>query len=86
MLQVMLSLSENQIEDILFLRRIFLVGRHNFDARRAALAGSMQGQGPNHLADVAKTSTVASQLRQNASEHREFLVAWGRTVYYGVCC
>ncbi len=83
-MQAMMLLSEDQIQDVMFLRHVFYVEGRQFDMQRAALSASMAEQSPNHIANVAKISAIANQLRENAAEHHTFLQTWAGTIYYGV--
>lgn len=80
----MLSLSEEQIKDIMFLRRMYFAKRRTLDAQRAALISRMQEQAPNPVANAARTSAFAAELRENAAEDFKFHQKAAAAVLCGV--
>lgn len=80
----MLSLSEQQINDIMFLRRMYFAKRRSLDAQRTALISRMQEQAPNPVAHAARTSPFAAELRENAAEDFKFHQKAAAAVLCGV--
>ena len=83
-MQVMLSLSDEQIKDILLLQRMYFAQRCQLDAQRAALIAQMQEQSPNPIANAARTSALAAEVCANAAEDSKLLRTSAAAVYCGV--
>ncbi len=83
-MQGILCLSDDQIQDLMFLRRVYFLKRHELNSQCAALRAKMQNQDPHPLANVAMVTSAASQLRQNAAEDRQVLMRFAWAVYFGV--
>ncbi len=64
-LQSELKLSENQIQDLMHLRQLYLIKRHLLALRRATITAQIQEHSANPLADVMRLSTFASQLQES---------------------
>jgi len=83
-LQTLLSLSEDQVQDLMLLRRLFIVKRCLLGSQRARLVARMQKPSPDLISDALKASSVATQLGNNAAQDRQLFhrFTWG--VYCGV--
>ena len=82
--QTVLSLSEEQVQDLMLLRRLFIVKRCLLGSQRARLVVRMQEPSPDLISDALKASSVATQLGNNAAQDRQLFhrFTWG--VYCGV--
>lgn len=83
-LQAVLCISSEQVQDLMFLRRVFILRRHEVASQRAALTSQMQDQHASTLANATRVTELASELKQNASaDHQNFhRFAW--STYFGV--
>ena len=83
-LQTLLNLSEEQVKDLMLLRRLFIVKRLLLSTQRARLTARMQEQSPDLISDALKASSIATQLGNNAAQDRQMFhrFTWG--VYSGV--
>ena len=83
-LQTLLNLSEEQVQDLMLLRRLFIVKRLLLSTQRARLTARMQEQSPDLISDALKASSIATQLGNNAAQDRQMFhrFTWG--VYCGV--
>jgi len=82
--QTLLSLSEDQVQDLMLLRRLFIVKRCLLGSQRARLVARMQEPSPDLISDALKASSVATELGNNAAQDRQLFhrFTWG--VYCGV--
>ena len=82
--QTLLSLSADQIQDLMLLRRLFIVKRCLLGSQRARLVARMQEPSPDLISDALKASCVAGELGNNAAQDRQLFhrFTWG--VYCGV--
>lgn len=83
-LLTVLSLSEEQVQDLMLLRRLFIVKRCLLGSQRARLVVRMQEPSPDLISDALKASSVATQLGNNAAQDRQLFhrFTWG--VYCGI--
>ena len=83
-LQAVLCLSPEQVIDLMFLRRIFVLRRQELAVQRARLTQQMQDETASTLAHATRVKDLASDLRQNAAaDHQNFhRFAWA--TYFGV--
>ena len=83
-LQTLLSLSEDQIQDLMLLRRLYIVKRCLLGSQRARLVARMQEPSPDLISAALKASSVATELGNNAAQDRQLFhrITWG--VYCGV--
>ena len=57
----------------MFLRRIYLLKRHELAAERAKLVAGMKQQVANPFASVMRVTDISAQLNQNAAADHELL-------------
>ena len=87
-LQVVLNLSESQVQDLLFVRRLNLTKRCILSAERKALMQRMAASEADALdnrSDHLQTvSLLAAQLQQNTAEDRQVYYKLAKALYRGV--
>ncbi len=83
-MQRALCLSGEQIADLMFLRHVYVLKRHELDSKRAVLSAKVQEHNTNALADMSKVTSVATQLQQNAAEDHNVVHRYCWAVYFGV--
>ena len=67
LLQGELALSQPQVEDLMFLRKVYLLRRHELGLQRADLIEQMQQTRLHSVVSLAGMSQVTQQLQQNAA-------------------
>lgn len=87
-LLMVLNLSQAQVQDLLFLRRLNLTRRCTLSTERKALLHQMaasEAEALNHRSDnLQAVSLMAAQLQQNAAEDRQVYYKLARALYRGV--
>lgn len=87
-MQMVLNLSQAQVQDLLFLRRLNLTRRCTLSTERKALLHQMaasEAEALNHRSDnLQAVSLMAAQLQQNAAEDRQVYYKLARALYRGV--
>lgn len=72
-LQMVLQLSEGQIQDLMLLRRLCVAKTHLLSSRRASLMAKLQENSPDDFAEAVKESLVATQIADNAAQHPQLV-------------
>lgn len=87
--QVVLDLSDSQVQDLLFIRRLNLTKRCVLSAERTALMRRMaasEAEALDNRSDHLQTvSLLAAQLQQNTAEDRQVYYKLAKALYRGVC-
>ena len=87
-LQVVLNLSESQVQDLLFIRRLNLTKRCVLSAERTALMQRMaasEAEALDNRCDHLQTvSLLTAQLQQNTAEDRQVYYKLAKALYRGV--
>ena len=83
-MQRLLDLSEEQLEDMMLLRKLYVTKRHLLSVRREALMASTRERMPHAIENVTRMSDLASQLKDNASEDHQLLYMMSRAFFCGV--
>jgi len=87
-MQMVLNLSQAQVQDLLFLRRLNLTRRCTLSTERKALLHQMavsEAEALDHRSDnLQAVSLMATQLQQNAAEDRQVYYKLARALYRGV--
>ncbi len=95
-------LSDEQVKDLMFIRRVDYSKHHLLASQREALAARIREGSPSPIANVNKLSACATQLQQQALEDHDVVhrVSWavscgvsdhtallpGAVVLQGSCC
>jgi len=82
--QRLLNLSDDQLQDMMLLRRLYLARRHLLAVKRSEVMASTQEQMPHPIENVTRMSDLAGQLKDNASEDHHLLYNMSRAFYCGV--
>ena len=86
--QAVFDLSEAQIQDLMFLRRLNLVKRATLSAERKVLMHAMaasEAEGLRNRSDnLICLSRLATQLQQNTADDRQVYYKLARSIYRGV--
>lgn len=83
-MQSVLKLSQEQIQDLELLRRLYLTRRRQLAKQRKNLMAAIQKEMPNPVDSVAKVAELGAQLQQNATEDHQIIHSMSRAVYCGV--
>lgn len=87
-MQVVLNLSDSQVQDLLFIRRLNLTRRCVLSAERTALMRRMaasEAEALDNRSDHLQTvSLLAAQLQQNTAEDRQVYYKLAKALYRGV--
>ena len=84
-MQRLLDLSEDQLQDMMLLRKLYITKRHLLSVRREELMIPTLERMPHPIENVTRMSDIASQLKDNASEDHQLLYLMSRAFYCGVC-
>ncbi len=78
LVQNAMLLSDEQVKDLMFIRRVDYSKHHLLASRREALAGRIREGSPSPIANVNKLSAFAAQLQQQALEDHDVVhrVSW----------
>ncbi len=81
-----LKLSDEQIQDLMFVRRMDYTKHSLLDSQREPIAARIQEYTPNPVANVNKLSALAAEIQQQALEDHDTVhrVSWA--VHCGVRC
>lgn len=76
----------------MFIRRVYILRKHELDLHQAALLASVQTHSSGTLSDVPRVTELANQIRLTAAEHHLLVQRFGWAMYMGVrthlltCC
>lgn len=78
MVQNAMLLSDEQVKDLMFIRRVDYTKHHLLASQREALAARIREGSPSPIANVNKLSAFATQLQQQALEDHDVVhrVSW----------
>lgn len=81
----MLNLSDEQIQDLMFVRQVDYAKHFVLGSQRAAVAASIHQDSPTPIVNFNKLSASAIQLQQQALDEHDVVhrVSWA--VHCGVC-
>ncbi len=86
-----MELSEDQIQDLMLVRKVCLIKRSLIAAERVHIMTSMQNQTPTlditaalPINDNAEMSAMAERLKQNAAEDAQVVHRVSRALFCGV--
>ena len=82
--QARLCLCDGQIEDLLFIRRVYLLEHRELNRQKAALIADLEKQDANPITEATLLTSIGSRLRNNAAEAYELLYKYSWCIYYGV--
>ena len=82
--QEVLELSQGQVEDLMFLRRVYFLRRHELKTQRAALHLRTQEYDAEPIFAPSRVANVARQLHRNAVEDLQTMLRFSWTIYLGV--
>lgn len=82
----MLNLSDEQIQDLMFVRQVDYAKHCVLGSQREAVAASIHQDSPTPIVNFNKLSASAIQLQQQALDEHDVVhrVTWA--VHCGVCC
>ena len=83
-MQGILGLSDSQIQDLMFVRRVYILRKHELDLHQAALLASVQEHSSGTLSDIPRVTELANQIRLTAAEHHLLVQRFGWAMYMGV--
>lgn len=83
-MQRLLDLSEDQLQDMMLMRTLYITKRHLLSVRREELVARTRERMPHPIENVTRMSDLASQLKENASEDHQLLYMMSRAFFCGV--
>ena len=84
LLQGTLDLTNDQFDDLMHLRWLFVTKRHIYDQRRSELMASVLEQTSHPIDNLARVSDLSSQTLALANEDHNLLCLMSRALYCGV--
>ena len=84
LVQATLCPSQDQIADLMCLRRVHYLKQHELMSRRAALTAQMQGQDMYDYQSSDRVADIAAELQLNAKAEHDLFVRNAWTFYFGV--
>lgn len=83
-LQEELALSDGQVQDLMFLRRVYFLRRHELQQQRATLHAKAQEHDSEPMFASGRTLSVSRQLHRNSVEDLQTMLRFSWTMYLGV--
>lgn len=80
----LLGLSDDQLQDMMLLRQLYITRRHILAVHRKELMAGTQEQTPHPIESVTRMSDLANQLKENAWEDHHLLYNMSRAFFCGV--
>ena len=80
----MLCLSEEQVHDVMFLRRVSYLRLHQVHTQRTALQAEAQEPSLRPVYAVRRLKSVAKQLQLNTTVDGDILYRFSWAMYFGV--
>lgn len=84
-LQDMLRLSEEQVQDLMFIRQVVHTKNHLLASQCEAVAAKILEDSPTPVVSVNKLSASAVQLQQQASDEHDVVLRVKWAIHCGVC-
>ena len=85
LLQAVLDLSKEQVQDLMFLRRVYFLRRHELQTQRAALRNRAEALEAEPMYATSRMANVNRQLNHNGIEDIQTMLRFSWTMYLGVC-
>lgn len=85
-LQDLLKLSDKQIQDLMFIRRVWYVKHHLLSSQRKAVAANILEASPTPVVNVTKIAASAVQLEQQAEDEHDVILRVKWAIHCGVWC
>ena len=82
--QELLQLSKEQVQDLMFLRRVYFLRRHELEAKRAPDQKKAQQQDAEAMYGVIRMIGAAMRLQANTVEDIQTRIRFGWAMYLGV--
>lgn len=79
-----LDLSKEQVQDLMFLRRIYFLRRHELQTQRAALRSRAEELEAEPMYATSRMANVNRQLNHNGIEDIQTMLRFSWTIYLGV--
>lgn len=83
-MQSTLDLTQNQIQDLMFLRRAYLLRRLSLDRQRTRLMNAIQETSHDAIVDAMKASRLAPQIGDLAAQKRQLFHRFAWAIFHGV--
>ena len=86
MMQGIFGLSNEQVQDLMFLRETYVLKECELKLQQAALTTCVQNHSPDPLLEVTRVANVGTELRVNAAQCHQLVQRLCGAMYFGVCC
>ena len=83
-MQEVLNLSKEQVQDLMFLRRVYFLRRHELEAKRTPDLKNAQQHDGKAMYGVMRMIGAAMRLQDNTLEDIHFRIRFGWAMYLGV--
>ncbi|KAL0024883.1 hypothetical protein WJX79_010704 [Trebouxia sp. C0005] len=80
----LLKLSDKQIQDLMFIRRVWYVKHHLLSSQRKAVAANILEASPTPVVNVTKIAASAVQLEQQAEDEHDVILRVKWAIHCGV--
>lgn len=85
-LQDLLKLSDKQIQDLMFIRRVSYTKRHLLSLQRKTVAANILEASPTPVVNVTKIAASSVQLEQQAQDEHDVILRVKWAIHCGVRC
>jgi hypothetical protein len=85
-LQDLLKLSDKQIQDLMYIRRVSYTKRHFLSLQREAVAANILEASPTPVVNVTKIAASSVQLEQQAQDEHDVILRVKWAIQCGVRC
>ena len=83
-LQDLLKLSDKQIQDLMFIRRVSYTKHHLLSSQREAVAANILEASPTPVVNVTKIAASSVQLEQQAQDEHDVILRVKWAIHCGV--
>ena len=84
MMQDSFNLSDGQKQDLVFLRRVYLLKLQELNQQQIALSAQLQNHTGYALSDFPRVAAITAQLRRNAAARYQLVHRFSWSAYFGV--
>ena len=85
-MQGVFDLSNGQVQDLMFLREVYILKECELKMQQAALTACVQNHSPDPIFDTARVANIGTELRVNAAQSHHLVQRLCWAMYFGVRC
>ena len=82
--QSIFGLSDDQVQDLMFLREVYILKEGELNMQQAALTARMQDRSSDPVIEVARVASIGTELRVNAAQCHKLIQKLCHAMYFGV--